>query len=152
MNAQKQHNLIVTNFLNAALSSIQATVPIKSHIEKPKKPTEKFAFGFGVLIGVLGDLKGKLVFTGTSENFSYIGEKMYGMPLEGEMLRSFSGELGNMIAGGISTKMSENNTNILISTPTILSGNVDLYGYKHAIELPVEFESIGFINIFLLLD
>ena len=51
-----------------------------------------------MLIGITGDVKGLLVLEGNEIVFGGIGEAMFGMPLEGEMLGSFSGELGNMIA------------------------------------------------------
>src|SRR5690625_237128 len=128
---------VVTTLLNATISTIKTVVPIDSQIKKPLLLKEDFYLNFDVLIGITADMKGKLVFTGEASTFSSVGERMYGMTLEGEMLQSFSGELGNMIAGGISTNLAEHETEIMITTPTILQGDTRLWGYKQALELSV---------------
>src|SRR5690625_1985393 len=89
-----ERSSVVTQLLNGALSSIKEVVPIEFQMEKPRLLHQEFHLYFGVLIGINGDIKGKLVFTGDQKTFGSIGEKMFGMPLEGEMLLSFSGELG----------------------------------------------------------
>ena len=148
----KEKNIVVTTLLNAALSSIETVIPIENQIQKPKLLKDNFQIDFGVLIGIVGDLEGKLVFSGNTSTFASIGKGMYGMPLNGEMLQSFSAELGNMIAGSISTNLSKNNTDVIISTPTILQGETILFGYKQALELSVSFKDIGHIKACLLLD
>src|SRR5690625_2649841 len=105
----------LTKLLNATLSSIKTVVPVESQIAKPQLLESEFHLNFGILIGITGDIKGKLIFAGDTATFAFIGEGMYGMPLEGEMLQSFSGELGNMIAGGISTDLFQNKTDIAIT-------------------------------------
>src|SRR5690625_2803313 len=138
----KERTSVITTLLNATLSSIKTVVPVDSQIKKPQLLKQDFYLNFGVLIGITGDMKGKLVFSGDTSTFASIGQGMYGMPLEGEMLQSFSGELGNMIAGGISTKLIENNTEIMITTPTIFQGDTKIYGYEQALQLPVIFEQV----------
>ncbi|MFD2131453.1 chemotaxis protein CheX [Pseudogracilibacillus auburnensis] len=147
-----QNSNSVTKLLNGTLSSIKTVVPINYQMEKPRILYEEFFLSFGVLVGITGDIKGKLVFTGDPTIFEAIGEKMYGMSLEGEMLLSFSGELGNMIAGGMSTKIAESGMDIDITTPTILQGETTLSGYKQALAIAANFENIGFMNTNLLLD
>ncbi|WP_260358972.1 hypothetical protein [Peribacillus frigoritolerans] len=39
-----------------------------------------------VLIGMTGDIRGRIMIEGTNGCMSKIGESMFGMPLEGEML------------------------------------------------------------------
>lgn len=97
-------------------------------------------------------MKGKLVFSGNTSTFASIGEGMYGMSLEGEMLQSFCGELANMIAGALSRKLIESNTEMNITTPTILQGDTKIFGYQQALKLPVIFEQVGILNTYLLLD
>jgi len=138
--------------LNGVLTSLKTVVPMEFQMEKPRVMKQEFHLHFGVLIGITGEIKGKLVFTGEKHTFSSIGEKMFGMPLEGEMLLSFSGELGNMIAGGISTNIAESGTNINITSPTIMQGDTTLSGYVQALEVPVQFENIGKMNTYLLID
>jgi len=147
-----ERSSVVTQLLNGALSSIKEVVPIEFQMEKPRLLHQEFHLYFGVLIGITGDIKGKLVFTGDQKTFGSIGEKMFGMPLEGEMLLSFSGELGNMIAGGISTNIAENGTDINITSPTIMQGDTTLSGYVQALEVPVQFKKVGTLNTYLLLD
>lgn len=77
---------------------------------------------------------------------------MFGMPLEGEMLLSFSGELGNMIAGAISTNIADSGTDINITAPTIMQGDTTLSGYKQALEITVQFNNVGKMNTYLLID
>src|SRR5690625_6893125 len=137
--AEHSRNAIVTSLLNATLASITAVIPVEPQINKPQLVEEQCHLNFGVLVGITGDMNGKLVFTGETETFSSISQVLYQMPLEGEMLLSFSGELGNMIAGGLSTNLAKNNTNISITTPTILQGDTKLSGYKQALELKVIF-------------
>ncbi|MEI3605740.1 chemotaxis protein CheX [Pseudogracilibacillus sp. SE30717A] len=148
----EQRSSVVTKLLNGTLSSIKSVIPIDYQIEKPKMVKEDLQLFYGVLIGITGDIRGNLVFTGQQSTFGSIGEKMFGMPLEGEMLLSFSGELGNMIAGGISTSISQDGTDINITSPTIMQGNTVLHGHKQALKLTVNFESVGTMNTYLLID
>jgi len=145
-------NVQITKLLNATIASIKETVPIQCKMNKPYVLTDELRLNFGVLIGITGSMDGKLVFTGDMTTFASIGNGMYGMPLEGEMLLSFSGELGNMIAGGLSTSLAANNTDINITTPTILQGNTKLSGYKQALKLGVLFKDIGQLDTYLLID
>lgn len=148
----KDKSSIITNFLNATISSIRNVVPIECQINKPQLLRHNLHLNYGVLIGVTGDMKGKLVFSGDLNTFAIIGQNMYGMPLQGEMLQSFSSELGNMIAGSISTFLSANETEIDITTPTILQGDLNLSGHNEALQLGFKFENIGEINTCLLID
>lgn len=145
-------NKVVTELLNGTLASIKNVVPIEFQIDKPRRVEKDFRLNFGVLIGITGDVKGKLVFTGQPPTFNAIGEKMFGMTLDEEMLVSFSGELGNMIAGGLSTNIAENGTNINITAPTIMRGDTNLSGFKHALEVTLGFKETGEMNTYLLLD
>ncbi|GEL77083.1 chemotaxis protein CheX [Tenuibacillus multivorans] len=142
----------VTYLLNGTLTSIQNVIPMNLNIQKPNDLKQDPIIKFGVLIGITGDIKGKLILSAQSSVFSSIGESMYGMKLEGEMLTSFSGELGNMIAGGISTINDSNDLETNITAPTIMEGNTTIKGYEKAIQLNVEVEDKGEIEVYLLLD
>nr|WP_226037134.1 chemotaxis protein CheX [Aquibacillus saliphilus] len=142
----------VTNLLNGTITSIKNVIPLELNLDKPQISEQSLKIEFGVLIGITGDIKGKMILNGDPAVFGYIGHKMFGMPLEGEMLSSFSGELGNMIAGGMSTNIIEQGLGTDITSPTILEGKTTLRGYKKALLLPVSFESAGTMNIYLLLD
>lgn len=142
----------VTELLNGTLISLDSIVPIDYQTKSPQLLDKDFSLTFGVLIGITGDIKGKLVFTGNTATFGSIGEVMFGTPLEGEMLHSFSGELGNMIAGGLATNISKKGINTNITSPTIINGDTRLSGYKQALNLPIIFENKNSMNIYLLLD
>ena len=107
---------------------------------------------FGVIIGFTGDVKGQLILAGNMETFGTIGETMYGMPLAGEMLTSFSGELGNMLAGGLATKVAEAGIRTDITSPTIIQGDMNVSGYNKAIYMDAVFDAVGTLDIYLLLD
>lgn len=143
---------IITDLLNATYKSLKSIVPVHYEMSKPRLLGKSLELQFGVLIGVTGDIKGRLILAGHREVFGAIGESMFGMPLDGEMLSSFSGELGNMIAGGISTTIVENDLKTDITAPTIMEGNTRLSGYENAIQVTAEFENIGGMNIYLLLN
>src|SRR5690625_3199796 len=149
---QTDRNKAITDLLNGILLSLKSVVPIDFQTDKPELSNDFFHLEFGVLIGITGDIKGKLVLTGETDTFGAIGEVMFGMPLEGDMLSSFSGELGNMIAGGLSTNIIENGVKINITSPTIMKGDTEISGHNQALKLPVIFQSIGKIDVYLLLD
>jgi chemotaxis protein CheX len=141
-----------TMLLHATQHTIQNVVPLPFTIENPRSLDKLFSIQFGVLIGITGDLKGKMLLSAHSEIFGAIGEVMYGMALEGEMLSSFSGELGNMIAGGFSAKVYEEGIRTDITSPTILNGNMTISGYTKAMHIPVSFETTGKLGVYLLID
>lgn len=142
----------VTHLLNGTMISIKNVIPISHNPSKPTIIKNPLNIQYGVLIGITGDIKGNLVLSGEMSVFEKIGSTMFGMPIDSEMLVSFSGELGNMIAGGVSTNIIEHGLKTDISAPTILEGNTTLSGYGLALSLPIKFESIGELQIFILLD
>ncbi|RDW20762.1 chemotaxis protein CheX [Oceanobacillus chungangensis] len=146
-----ERNRIITNLLNGTNVSLKSIMPINYQMSKPQLLGKQLELQFGVLIAVTGDIKGSLILSGDASVFSYIGEAMFGMPLEGEMLSSFSGELGNMLAGRISTTIVENGIKTDITAPTIFQGNTTLSGYEKAIQITAEFDKVGGMDIYLLL-
>ncbi|MBS4206208.1 chemotaxis protein CheX [Lederbergia citrea] len=150
--AIEERSNYITHLLNGTITAFKNIVPIKHDILKPKLLGQSLYLQYGVLIGVTGELKGKLILAGDSTVFGAIGRSMFGMPLEGEMLVSFSGELGNMIAGSLSTVIAQNGIKTDITSPTIMSGETTLSGYEKAIQLTIKLEDIGEMEIYLLLD
>ncbi len=84
--------------------------------------------------------------------FSHFGEKMFGMPLSTDMLDSFAGEFGNMIAGSLSTYLSSQDISTDITYPTVLKGDAVLSGFKRAFFVTVQYEGIGELEVYLLLN
>ncbi|TMN21395.1 chemotaxis protein CheX [Lentibacillus cibarius] len=147
-----ERNKAVTDLLNATFTSLDTVVPVQYSRQKPTLLAKEFHLEYGVLIGITGDIQGKLVLSGDPEVFSAIGETMYGMSLEGEMLISFSGELGNMIAGGLSTNIITEGISLNITSPTMMQGNTKILGFKQGIDVTVTFTDIGDMTVYLLLD
>lgn len=148
--AKNEKNRIITILLNSANKTLQSIVPINFEMGKPRLMNRSVELQFGVLIDVLGDVKGRLILASERNVFGSIGEVMYGMSLEGEMLASFSGELGNMLVGGISTDIAKNDLKTDITAPTILEENTKLSGYESAIQFTIQFENVGEIEMYLL--
>lgn len=143
----------VTDLLNGICTATRNVVPLDNEIGKPVLIGESLYLTFGVLIGVTGDMKGKLILSSsTTEVFSFIAEAMFGTKLENDMLASFSGELGNMIAGNLSTQIDQLGIKTDITYPTILQGNTKVSGFKLAFNIPIAFTHSGELDIYLLLD
>ena len=150
--ASSNRNRTITVLLNGTNSALQSIVPIPYQMSKPSLLGNSLHLEFGVLIGITGDIKGRLILAGDPAVFRAIGQSMFGMPLEDEMLASFSGELGNMLAGGIATNIVEHDVTTDITAPTIMRGSTTLSGYEKSIRLTAMFEGIGDLEIYLLVD
>jgi len=134
------------------IESIKQILPIPyENITAPVIHTE-LTCRFGVLVGITGSIKGKILYKADTHFFSYVGEIMFGMAVEGEMLKSFAGELGNMISGGLCTNAFSKGMTIDITAPTIMEGNTALSGFKEAIELELTFQNRTKLTIGLMID
>ena len=143
----------IQTILNGTIQSLKSVIPIAMEIKSPSLMVQPFEQKeMAVLIGMIGDIKGRIIIDSTAESFSAIGATMFGMPLEGEMLESFTGELGNMVAGNICTSVASNGVEIDITPPTVIVGTTRLYGFQHAFKLPVVIENIGDMTIILTID
>ncbi|TFB14219.1 chemotaxis protein CheX [Filobacillus milosensis] len=153
MSAVTQENFeSVKYLLNGTISSIKKVIPMDLDVNQPSRLENHLQLEFGVLIGITGDLQGRLVLSANSQVFSSVGESMYGIPLEGEMLSSFSGELGNMIAGNISSIIHEEDINLDITAPTIMEGSTKVKGFSKALQMQVDLKDKGNMDVCLLLD
>lgn len=127
----------ITTVLNAAISSVGElmciTIGNPSLVSAPVVQTD-----FGVLVGITGDLKGRLLLFGERGVFNQAGLSMYGMELPDDMLESFVGEFGNSAAGRTATILSEQGIDIDITPPTTMQGSVKLGGFKTAVQVPFE--------------
>ncbi len=99
-----------------------------------------------------GDIRGGLIIDGDETVFASIGEGMFGMKVEDEKLESFAGELGNMIAGTLSTTIASHEIEMDITPPTVLVGETKIYRFEKAYCLPITIQHIGSINILLMID
>lgn len=143
----------MTSVLNGTISAIKSVLPLAMEINEPRFINQHFEQeAISVLIGMTGDLPGRLIIDGDEECMSKIGEAMFGMPLQGEMLESFSAELGNMIAGNLATTLAQNNTIIDITPPTVLIGKARMSGFDNALSLPIQLENAGTLHAILITD
>lgn len=142
----------ITHLLNGTMMSVKNSIPIESNFGKPELSGKSLQLHFGVLIGITGDVRGKLILSGEMQVFSSIGEAMFGMPIQEEMVISLSGELGNIIAGGLSTNIGQSGLKTDITAPTVIEGSTNLLGYEKVIRLPLEFHTVGALDLFLIID
>lgn len=152
VNEADHRNKMITTLLNGTNTALKQIVPIEHTKSKPILLKDAIDVQFGVLIGIVGDLKGKLVLAGDLKVFGKIGENMFGMEVTDEMLASFSGEFGNMLAGNISTNIADEGLAIDITSPSIIEGQAKISGFMLAIQTKVSFAEVGDIDIYLLLD
>nr|WP_254119477.1 chemotaxis protein CheX [Bacillus sp. FJAT-29790] len=139
--------------MNGTIESVKSVLPLEITVEKPALFTQPYTqHSIGVLIGMTGDAKGRIIIDGDEIVFGKIGEAMFGMMLEGEMLESFAGELGNMIAGGLSTFVSQRGFEMDITPPTVLIGQTKVYGFTKAFRLPVKINNVGDLMIVLMVE
>ncbi|PLR81374.1 chemotaxis protein CheX [Bacillus canaveralius] len=142
----------VSILMDGMLSSLDHVVPVPYEKGSPQSLENYLNLQFGVLIGLTGDLKGKIIYKGDQELFGSLGEAMYGMPMEGEMLKSFAGELGNMISGGLCANVFQQGISLDITSPTIMEGDSKISGFKKGIQFVVTFKEKGNLIIYFLLD
>lgn len=146
-------NALITKVLNGTISAVKSVLPFSLDVQKPSFIMQPFEQeSISVLIGMTGDVRGRLIIEGTSDCVSKIGEVMFGMPLEGEMLESFAAELGNMLAGNIATSLATDDTLMDITPPTVLVGQTKMYGFNQAINLPVVLEGAGTLHMILMIE
>lgn len=142
----------IRSLLNGTNKALQTVVPINYSLSKPTLDNKLILVQYGVFIGITGDIKGKLMLIGKEEMFGSIGSAMFGTELTGDMLYSFSGELGNMIAGNLSSYVVNEGLNIDITAPSIIKGNAEIQGHHLGVHLVSSFKNLGDLSIHLLLD
>lgn len=143
----------VQTILNGTIYSLKAIIPTDINVKSPSIVLEPYEQrSMGVLIGIVGNLKGRIIIDSTPETFGAIGTKMFGMPLEGEMLESFTGELGNMIAGNLCTYAGQNSLELDITPPTVMVGHTKLFGFQNAFRLEADLSEIGKLTILLAVE
>ncbi|WP_222599352.1 chemotaxis protein CheX [Aquibacillus kalidii] len=145
-------NKVIKELFNGAIHSIKSVVPLEHSYDDPTLVNNQLAVEYGVLIGFSGNIKGQLIIRANPSLFNSIGEAMYGMTLPEEMLDSFSGELGNMLAGSLSTHLASNNIQTDITHPTLIKGESTLSGFSKALLVNVNYKTLGQMNIGLLIN
>lgn len=148
----KSINELVKEVYNGTIFAVKNIIPLEPAVGSPQLINPPLSVNFGVMIGFTGGLKGELVLKADPTFVSLIGEKMFGMPVSGEMLESFAGELGNMIAGSLSTHLANQEIRTDITHPTVLKGDAQLSGFKRALLVEITYENNQQLAVHLLLN
>lgn len=139
--------------LNGAITALTSVIPVKLDVLPPSLIVQPFVQKeVSVLIGLVGGIKGRLIIDTSMDVIGQIGQAMFGMAVEGEMLESLTGELGNMIAGNLCTTVAANGLTLDISPPTVMTGQTKFFGFKQAFILPVDIEGGGKMTVLLTID
>lgn len=117
-------------FVNPFLEAFLSVMPQIgfNKIEKKRiylKDRNIKSIGVMINIGILGDIKGNIIYSMDMESAKKIASKMMmGAPIEelDDMAQSAISELTNMLTANAAIKLSEIGTNINISTPTLIYG------------------------------
>jgi len=150
---QQDQNTIIKEVLNCTVEAIKGVIPLELTVGKPTLLNGSFNHhAIGVFIGITGDLPGRIILDGPEDAFAKLGEKMFGMPIEGEMVESFAGEVVNMIAGNMGVALSAKGIMIDITPPIIIVGDSKIAGFKQAIELPLSYTEAGDYRLVLSID
>ncbi|MGR3764773.1 chemotaxis protein CheX [Rossellomorea sp. NS-SX7] len=143
----------ITDLMNNFITALKGVIPLEVAVYDPISLKEPYnQHNMGVLIGMTGDIRGRFLIDGDEESFQALAASMFGMPLAGEMLESFAGELGNMIVGNLATSIAHSGNDVDITTPTVIVGESKLFGFRHAIQLPVKVENTGEFLILLMIE
>lgn len=133
---------------------------IGSFDPKLGKPSVKsdaiISVGVVIVVGVIGEVKGQVVYSFTEETAKKIASTMMmGMPVDefDEMAKSAVSELTNMISGNASTGIAAKGFNIDIAPPTLITGeNVRITSnVKMSLLIPVT-TTAGLIEICVSLE
>lgn len=119
------------NFINPFLEAFSNVIPQLGFSEVKKEGVKlngKYikSLGVVVIIGIVGDIKGNIIYTMTLDSAKKIASKMMmGMPVESfdEMAQSAISELINMLTANTAINFSKDDINIDISTPTLIQGD-----------------------------
>ncbi|MFM1654830.1 chemotaxis protein CheX [Brevibacillus sp. B_LB10_24] len=145
-------SVVITDFLNGSIQAATTIIPLSNTLGIPVRVTVPILQPeMGVLIGVSGAVQGSLILEGKTSTFGMLGKTMFGFDLESEMLHSFVGEFGNMIAGNMSTFLSQRNLFVDITPPVVMNRETSLEGYNETLRVPIDIHEAGAINMILLL-
>lgn len=143
----------VQRILNGTITSLTTVIPIKLEILPPSLTVEPYEQKeLSVLIGLVGGIKGRLLIDTSTDAIDIIGQAMFGMSIEREMVESFTGELGNMVAGNLCTVLEKDSLILDISPPTVMTGATKFFGFKQAFKLPIKLEDGELLHVLLTID
>lgn len=143
----------VTVVLNSTLEAVQTVIPLEFVRDAPEfLPPPLMVTEMGVLVGVTGDIRGRIIIESSIDVFKRIGERLFGMALDGPMLESMVGEIGNQIGGNMCTNVSALGSTLDISPPTVMTGQTRLGGFSKGLVIPIQIPGIGKIRVILVIE
>lgn len=142
----------INPFIGASQSVIKMLCNIDTKIGKVHlRATDTFYNQVIIIIGLVGKIKGQVSFEMPIDTAKKIASVMMGgMPVDelDDISKSAISEMGNMIMGNACTLFASNGISIDITPPALITGeNIDMLSKSATIVVPLELESIGFINI-----
>lgn len=136
-----------------AMDAVQNVIPVPVLVGSTTPLTAPFEVGeIGVLIGLAGQFPRQMILTGPKHVFSALSQVIFGMALEGDLLASFIGEVGNMVAGSTATRLSQNNMLVDISPPTVLEGQTKLTGFQRGTVTTTSIDGVGHLDVVLVME
>lgn len=144
----------VTDLLNRTLDAVSNVLPMENNrTSGPALIQDAFVQSeMGVLIGITGPCPGRLILNAHVNTFANVAKAMYGMALEGDLLESFVGEIGNMVAGNAISELSKNGVVLNITPPTVMVGHTKLTGFQQGIEIHLDLSDAGELKVLLIID
>lgn len=117
---------VINPFVNS-FSNIMPLLGFQNVEKKGIKIKEKkiTSSGVSLIIGIVGDVKGNIIYSMNIDAARKIASTMMmGMPVSelDDMAKSAISELSNMLAANASINLSNEGTNVNISTPTLMYG------------------------------
>lgn len=119
---EQKYALIFINAWNDVLSSFSSKQILMSRVMTSKE--QMMPSDISVVMGIVGDLDGQVFLSMDGETGEILASEMLGgMDVGGmdDVVKSAVGELCNMIMGNACLGISENNINVDITPPTVMS-------------------------------
>jgi chemotaxis protein CheX len=136
--------------LDSVCDSIRKVIPRTLHQSVPDKITSLIMQNEIAVSIQFTNSDYQMILDGQRDVFSRIGESIFGMYMEGEMLDSCVGEIANIIAGGTISLLVDRGLSIDITPPKMLSENFTFQDYENTMTVPLNIEEVGDIRVVLL--
>lgn len=143
----------VTTLLNGSIYAFKEILPNVVDVKQPSTFTDHHIFlSYSVLVGMVGDFKGRIILDADQPFFEKLCQTLYGFQLEGDLLESFVGEFGNMVAGKLCSYSSEQQIHLDITPPTVMIGQTQIPNSPPTFSLPITINEVGSLNVLLTIE
>ncbi len=147
----------INPFIEAATEILRATTGMEVTRGKPRVDDGDFnAPNVCVVLGIIGDLKGQVIYgVSMSTALGIAGKMMGGVEIKemDELSRSAVAELGNMMAGNATSRFEKLSIAMNISPPTVMIGQGVTVGWPlhRALVVPILME-VGEMIVWVCLE